>query len=495
MLIFFVSPYPDEIAYSIFSRYDVLNGNLGFSQTSKELFGIKEKSFNIFYPSHLDNFIKLLPSDLDITSETIIGRNSIFPLFKPFMTIERANRVIKNMCNGNPKWLHDEIGIYSGNIFNKSGQAIKTCPLCFKEDVEKYGEAYIHRLFQIPGNFICEKHQVYLNEYIIPTNRNSLFDINSIDTENLSVAAIEENFKINYLDLSQDIVSVLNGSYENYDLRKIKNIYRNKLQEKGYIHNIRIKQKQLISDFKSYYPTEFLLKLESDVDENDENCWITNIATDKSEFTHPIRHLLFIRFLFGSAELLEDTENKFKPFGEGPWPCLNPVADHYKKLAISNCDIKTHGNSRVVGTFKCKCGFVYSRQGPDKTEDDKYNCGMVLQRGEVWNNKLLSLILESNLSLTKIANEMKCGRVVIIRCATDLGINDKLNTKMKIKENHLDKVDFDLYKNEIIKFINNNTNANRTEIKNNLRIQYMALYNKDNNWLESVLPEPLHLTL
>lgn len=182
------------------------------------------------------------------------------------------------------------------------------------------------------------------------------------------------------------------------------------------------------------------MKLESDVDENDKKSWIRLMLSEKDRFVHPIRHLIFIRFLFGSVKKFESYNEDYKPFGDGPWPCLNPVADHYKKLTINDCDIKPRKNiSEPVGTFKCSCGFTYSRQGPDKTENDKYRYGRIVQFGYVWEDKLRDLVLNSNLSIAKIAKEMKCYRNTVIKYATIMGIFDKLNTKLRIQAKPYEK--------------------------------------------------------
>lgn len=490
MLTFFQRIYEDEIAYSIFARYDVLSGNPGFRHTSKELFGSEYINYNIYYPMRLDNFINQLPAEMGVISEDFIKKNTIFPLFKPFMAGTRAELVTNNMNYEFTRNLRDRMGINSGDIFNKNGDIIKICPLCFKEEVDIYGEAYAHRLHQIPGNFICEKHEAYLYEYPIPTNKNILFDINEINIKLLKSGEVEKNLKDFYLKLSHDIVYVLNGGYENYDKERIQTIYRNKLQEKGYLQSIRINQKLLMDDFVNYYPKEFLIKLESDIDMNNSDCWLTNIATDKAEYIHPIRHLLFIRFLFGSARALLNAEVEYKPFGEGPWPCLNHTCDHFQELIIDNCQIKSSGKIKgLIGYFKCSCGFEYTRKGPDKSENDKYRYTSVFHRGEIWENKLRDLILNTNLSVNKLEKEMRCSRNTIFKHATDMGIYHKLNAVMEYKHLLTKKLDIDLYKKEINDFINNNPNANRTIIKSNLTKQYMALYKYEKDWLESVLPK------
>src|SRR5690606_403795 len=108
---------------------------------------------------------------------------------------------------------------------------------------------------------------------------------------------------------------------------------------------------------------------------------------------HPIRHLLLSRFLGISLHDLFYKKMEYKPFGDGPWPCLNAAADHYLKPVV--CDLKVSHSTDLkcpVGTFSCTCGFVYTRSGPDESEDARYRFGRIKAFGTVWEEKLKELV-------------------------------------------------------------------------------------------------------
>ncbi|GKZ02649.1 hypothetical protein ANS017_13070 [Paraclostridium bifermentans] len=44
-----------------------------------------------------------------------------------------------------------------------------------------------------------------------------------------------------------------------------------------------------------------------------------------------IRHILIIRFLGVSIDDIFNKKYKYKPFGEGPWPCLNCNCFYYQE--------------------------------------------------------------------------------------------------------------------------------------------------------------------
>ena len=77
------------------------------------------------------------------------------------------------------------------------------------------------------------------------------------------------------------------------------------------------------------------------VDYDDESNWLlANVRKHRKSF-HPIRHLLFIRFLTDAIPEFFATDYEYKPFGNAPWLCLNAAADHYLQPVITNLSV-TH---------------------------------------------------------------------------------------------------------------------------------------------------------
>jgi len=80
----------------------------------------------------------------------------------------------------------------------------------------------------------------------------------------------------------------------------------------------------------------------------------------RSPYGHsPLQHLLLIQFV-------EQTPETFfayqpfatrKPFGDGPWPCLNTVADHCGELIVEQLNVQSHraDKAKLIGTFVCAC--------------------------------------------------------------------------------------------------------------------------------------------
>lgn len=95
------------------------------------------------------------------------------------------------------------------------------------------------------------------------------------------------------------------------------------------------------------------------------------------------------------------------PFGDGPWPCLNPVCEYYRQRRITTYqtkEVKVKG--KVTGEFACTCGYTYVRSGPDLSPDDIFQKGKVLSYGPVWEAKLRELWFDKQVPLKSLAHHL-----------------------------------------------------------------------------------------
>lgn len=146
-----------------------------------------------------------------------------------------------------------------------------------------------------------------------------------------------------------------------------------------------------------------------------------------------------------------------------------------------------------VGTFTCSCGFVYSRKGPDKSEKDKYKIGRIKSFGFTWENKLKALLSSRKYGVREISREMGCDAKTAIKYAKKLGVLSSLDTKYKgeekIKSKKLCTAVDTIYKAAVIKFIKDNKNYTRKQVRSSLKKEYIWLYRHDKYWLMENLPE------
>ncbi len=427
MVSFFPKPYPDEILYSVIARYHIRSGNTSPKVTLTELFNSSSTVATADLPSNLNTLSQNLQPFSNYTVEELIERYTLYPFYSVFLPPIRANQVKESM---KAEWggdIHTRAGIMASSV--TMPRYFRFCPNCLKEDLQKYGEAYWHRLHQTPGVLVCPIHAVMLQDSTVPIQGFNKHEYQAASLDDCPITSNQQIYRNDTLEkfwlLAKDISWLMNIKLAAKKPDWFRRRYVALLIEKGLATATgRVHQKKLLDNFVFAYGREMLEALDSMVDYEEEHNWVFSIVRKHRKSFHPVRHLLMIRFLVGSIEEFFNIDYDYEPFGDGPWFCLNAAADHYLKpvvteLAISLCcDTK-----KPVGTFRCLCGMIYCRTGPDETEDDKYRIGKIKAYGQVWEHKLKELVKVQRLGLRATARQLKVDTRTVNRYALRLKLD------------------------------------------------------------------------
>lgn len=493
MLTFFPTLYEDELLYDVIARYHFAIGNCDYRDTLEETFGAKSKVPSIHFPTGIAALSAQLPDITGLSPENLINKHTLFPLYRPFLPQERANKIYNQMLFEKGNGVYASIGMMAGSICARD--ALAYCPKCIEDDIREYGECYFRRGHNIQGVFVCFKHGCMLKEYSITYKNTSRLEFIRLDYQNASTKAeyFPDDLGEYFIKVALSANYILNNPVNNMNQDLIRAKYLTLLDNMGLLTcSKRIKQQELLQAFKTCYRKDFLSYMQSDIDDHDEDSWIKIVTRKPRKVVHPIRHILFINFLSKITEEFFSLDQTTLPvFGNPPWYCLNPAADHYMEHVIYDCVITPDYKSREpVGTFSCQCGFIYSRKGPDMDIEDKYKIGRIKQFGIVWESKLESLLIEGKHSLRQLGREMKCDPKTIVKYASKLGLEANLNSTMKfdaIRVNDQDKK-ISEYCNDILGYINLHPDCSRTTIRQALSKQYRWLNRNNPEWLEYNLP-------
>lgn len=501
MLSFFTDPYKDEILYSTIARYHYYYGNVDFKDTLKEIFGSDNVIPTIAFPTKLEYLSSQFPNSRLYNSDYLIQNYTLYPYYSPFLPAQRQVMITNEMKNGDGKGIYAQIGSTAGSVSRKQG--LYYCPLCVAEDKEKYGEPYFHRAHQLQGIEVCPEHNCMLRLYPVSQKDGSRLAFIMLEYKNadLSLEHITDNKEAELYNMVSDSASYLiNNDLKSYNQHSVYEKYQIILKNKGFMtYNGTIKQKQLYEEFLDFYGEKFLHNINSEVIFEDTYNWLRIITQKPEKVIHPVRHILFINFLTESIKFFFEAKyDLVNPFGKGPWPCMNPVSEHFRKDVVYECVITADFKTRQpVGTFSCSCGFVYSRKGSDSQKDDKYKVGRIKQFGHVWENKLKEVLLENRYSIRQLGNKMDCESKTILRYSRKLGMDNLLKSNAKLEEDTKEaRVDNSIqtgeqYKADILEYIRNNSDKNRKEIRNNFKKQYAWLYRNDREWIDKHFPEKI----
>lgn len=429
------------------------------------------------------------------TSEGLIYGHTLYPFYAPFLSPDRARLVFERMRGDLGGTIHNMTGIMASAF--PVPLYLRFCPECYKRDYQTYGELYWHRVHQIPGVLVCTEHKVMLknstvlyrgpnkHEYIPAVLKNCLLEpSDSI----LSVEVLDRLFQI-----SMDCKWLLENRLKNHKLNWFKDNYIAYLASKDLVSPKGFVDQELLSgQFTAVFGQELLRLLHSEFDFRTESTWIKSIVRKHRKAFHPIRHLLMIRFLTGSIDRFFGNDFTYWPFGKPPWPCLNSTSPHYLEPVIETIEITTCSKtSKPVGTFRCSCGFVYSRRGPDKTENDRLRVGRVKSFGPIWELALKSRLQEKNLSLRAIARKMQCDTNTVVKYADKLRSNSSWKTKeceqfdsRQIAYSSL----INKHRSEWQDLINSNPDLQVTRLRKMRPGLFMWLYRHDREWLKRISP-------
>lgn len=483
MIDFFTDPYPEELISSVCARYDYYIGNVNKKDTLMELFGKRDiASFKLF-PSRLGYLEKQL-SNKTYTSDYFIYNHTVFPLYSSFISKSKQIEVINFMKSEGSSTIYHILGISTGNI--KTIKGYRYCPECVKSDENKVGEAYFHTSHQLQGVIVCHKHGCLLQEYNVePSSKFVRLDINRLNL--IKPMFYEKSIHEILLKIAKAAYFILTLPYLEYSVEDIKHRLMILLNKKNYItHENKVRQNKLINDFSLYYGPVILQLLNSKISNTKVN-WIRNITQNREIAVNPIRYILLILFVTNDdIEMFFKVREDENPFGKGPWPCLNSISEHYLEKVINKCEIENAYRSNMPkGVFRCKCGYVYIRNGPDKSEKDMFRKDKVIERGEKWKKEFIKCLEQSNYNISYTSEKMGCSEVYVRGYIKRQGFITQEEVAQRRKK---DK--FIEYSNQIINYIKSTPNCLREDIHQNLKKQISWFRGNNLKWLEDNLPQP-----
>lgn len=409
MLRYIPDPYPDELIYSVWARFSNHMHYPGPDAVFQDLFGDRAVSATVDLPCHLQKFCNNLPPGAELNVETILDYHTLLPYYRPFLPPERYLAIRHQMIAGSGHGLHLRTGI-SGSLVARPAY-LRYCPLCLKEDKATLGDAYWHRLHQVPGVEMCLEHEVFLEHS--PFHVNTRLGQRFVSAQQIKdpVSARDARSSPLYVylkDIAINSAYILNHTLPPRDAKYIREQFHTLLAQESYLTwkgNVRIRE--FAADFQNYYPDSLLTLLHCEIDwpQDRHNIWLIRLVWAK-ESIHPLYHILAVLFLKSSVPIFFQEPlitPRSTPFGQGPWPCLNPICPLYKHLHIHACRIRQLAKSTYRGVFACDCGFEYTRIISEATPDELYRYNSVLAYGKLWESTLSDLWQDTHLSAGQIA--------------------------------------------------------------------------------------------
>ena len=154
-------PYEHELIYSTVARAGIRLAFNSPKQLLDEVFKNRKVIATVDLPCHLDDLLQNLPSsrfDLD----TLAYSHTIFPIYAPFVPEHRRTQCLQWMAGVSQGAVHLSLGVNASRI--ETLPKLRYCPVCLKEQVDRYGECYWSRMWQVQGANCCPEHGILLVE-------------------------------------------------------------------------------------------------------------------------------------------------------------------------------------------------------------------------------------------------------------------------------------------------------------------------------------------
>jgi hypothetical protein len=403
---FFPTPYPDECYYSILCRYFVRGGSTNNSHTIKKLFGNAQcLSTSLFFPMRLDCIEQWIPQGTAITRKSFAMKHSKYP-YMAMIYSKKFRKDMAHVLNGKRANLNvDHYGRHkSWRLWPKY---LRYCPLCTCEDMRLYGEPYWHRTHQLPGMMYCTKHHIRLMDSNIPVRDTTMTFYAASEQilstqDDSSTSDIYSPYKELFLKIGQESEWLLqHGMDINWEFDFLTK-YKRLLREKDVATVQGVADYCLIArKFNDYWGEDFLELLYSSM--GDTRDWIHQLQEARITTFKPIYHILLMCFLKNTVKAFIECNTSENLFGEGPWPCQNPICKHYETDGCQNTRIQ-HMNGVATGFFQCdECGMIYKRT---KRKGQTGNI-MIVDYGNFWRAEFLRLLGTEKRTIPEAATILK----------------------------------------------------------------------------------------
>lgn len=411
MLEYFLDPHPDELLYSVWARISDQARYANRGDVALDLFGSRSFSALVDWSCSLGYLISQLPVGHCYTVDMLIDGHTLFPFYAPFLPPERGQLLRDQMINGNGAALSARLGMLTSHI--PPHKWLRYCPACVKSDRSQFGEAYWHRLHQVPGVEVCPKHAVFLED---STGARGLQRQAFLSAENVAQptrprlatgSALDSILK----DIAVSIDQLLHHPLSSPGLPFFQKQYFALLDQHGFITiNGRLRAVEFLKALTEYYPPSLLALLDCELSQTRhvEAEWPARLPFARRA-QHPLHHILVVRFLGVPLEtFLRFPMDAPCPFGKGPWPCLNPVCEQFRMPCIMNYAIREKSaKDHPVGLFACpSCGFTYSRAGPDGSAEDAFRRDRIPSYGRLWEIKLCEWWPDPSVSIECMARRL-----------------------------------------------------------------------------------------
>jgi hypothetical protein len=475
MLPYFPGIYTGELLYSLLGRLRCHGGVLSPKHLLADAFSNRNVRAGIFLQPSVGLLEANTPPSLGLTAQKLVQETTLLPYLTAYQSEEIRNWALDvlsaNNCDAGA--VHVRLGLVASNV--RLPSVLRYCLACRAEMLRNPGELYWRRDHQLPGVLVCPIHgtplagskiklsDVSLNEFIVANEENC-----PPDPALPRWADQPEVVKL-LRDIAKAGAALLANPPAARPLAVWGDEIKLALRSRGLARgNASINQIAL----REAYLTRFHTILDA-LPYAAPGDWLEAIARKHRKAFAPLRHIL-IQLLIESLALTSAST----PFGTGPWPCRNPLAEHFGQSVIADCKIHQEGG-KTIGVFRCSCGYDFSA-APESNSRAK-----ILNLGPKFETRLRELVSIGS-SLRSAARELHVDPNTVLRYVALFGL--EVPWKSRPVRSKLPPVDREEMRATWSAGHSADPNLTRQQLRHRLPAVYAWLYRNDRDWLHAQPP-------
>ena len=472
--------YPDETFYSFFARYR-RDLRLSHMRACIEMFGKERFVSPSGLQGRLEFAAKRIHPDRGLTVERLIHETTPYNYYASFVIPERARLGFAQLAAGNDRHVAQTLSIARSTI--KPPTHLQLCLKCCADAQDNHSDLYWRRAHQLPGVVVCSTHHTILQRSDLRATglspyepsfalSNSIIHRSIPAIESIEPAALEILYKI--AKLSADLCA---RPPTRHAPEIVEEVYQERLRKLGFTHGSLITSARVTSLITEYLaPITLFIPGLCPHDAIKKQVHI--IWAKRGRSPPPIRHILFRIFLEELETCKIHLLGSGHSFGDGPWPCLNPLADHRGELRITKMVLHELRDGKAIkAAFHCAdCGYRYRRtEASDKID--------VIDFGRLFDERLRELS-RSTVSIYRMERLLYATRSRIRSRAQYLGLS-------LLRPSKRSRIPLGEAKAKFKARLALDADANRSEFCSRNRRLIRRLQRDSPEWLEANLPCPL----
>ena len=297
---------PDETLFSLCSRLHRLWGFHDAGKTAEILFGARRAGLHHDFPNRLRQFETRTSGRYGVARELAEGR-TLLRYYRPFLPEPLLSSAARTMGGESVAHLKFRLGLLTSRF--RANHPLKACTTCMAVDLAVHGWVYWHRAHQYPGVWTCAEHGTLLRESNIKATGVGRFQWHLPDEITLIAAPVlaQADSVRRMSQLSATVADVIASEVAPGALQ-LENVRRTLLARaacRGWVTSAgRLRMGPAADDYLAYCEPLSMWPELSGLPKNAKAAsnQLGMIFHLSSRSAHPLRLMLAIDWLFGSAQ-------------------------------------------------------------------------------------------------------------------------------------------------------------------------------------------------